>query len=128
MIRAEAVRIVREQLIPSLRGSGGHEYIAALEALVEPGSFGSEPQPRIADRCPACGGSSLFVGAEGWLTCAVLKCPTPSPSAHWSQVGAALDDLQGKIVAQTIEHEAKNRPESVIGRIVALRGMLERVR
>jgi hypothetical protein len=34
----------------------------------------SRAQPKIADRCEACGAQSLFIGAGGWLTCAVVGC------------------------------------------------------
>jgi hypothetical protein len=34
-------------------------------------------QPRIADPCPSCGGSTLFIGAGGWLTCSLIGCRQP---------------------------------------------------
>lgn len=40
----------------------------------------AEPRRRaweIADRCPSCGGQSLFIGAGGWLTCSRIGCKEP---------------------------------------------------
>ena len=48
-------------------------------------------QPRIADRCPSCGSRSLFIGAGGWLTCAVIgPCKEPG-------VTASIDALRSQI-------------------------------
>ncbi len=33
---------------------------------------------RISNRCPACGGQTLFVASGGWLTCSWLGCPKPT--------------------------------------------------
>lgn len=45
----------------------------------------SEPNPasfpRVQGRCPACRGPSLFLGADGYVTCSRSDCPDPcSPS------------------------------------------------
>lgn len=37
----------------------------------------AEGYPRVAGRCPGCGGSSLFLGSGGYVTCARLDCPDP---------------------------------------------------
>ncbi len=51
----------------------------ASESAQKRGPFGTDPQPRIANRCPNCGGSSLFIGVGGWLTCSNLtSCREPS--------------------------------------------------
>lgn len=34
--------------------------------------------PLVAGYCPGCGGSSLFLGAGGHVTCARLDCSAPS--------------------------------------------------
>ena len=34
--------------------------------------------PRIATRCPSCGGETLFIGTGGHLTCSVIGCRQPS--------------------------------------------------
>jgi hypothetical protein len=39
-----------------------------------------EAHPRIADRCPSCGGPHLFIGTGGWLTCGSLDCKEPGLS------------------------------------------------
>lgn len=52
----------------------------------------AEPRRRaweIADRCPSCGGQSLFIGAGGWLTCSVIGCKEPG-------AGAAIDRLRDR--------------------------------
>lgn len=33
---------------------------------------------RVAGRCPACRGSSLFLGTGGHVTCSRLECPDPT--------------------------------------------------
>jgi hypothetical protein len=35
-------------------------------------------RPKVQGHCPACGRSSLFLGAGGRVTCAILTCPRPS--------------------------------------------------
>jgi hypothetical protein len=53
-----------------------------------------DPQrPRISDRCPSCGGMTLFIGAGGWLTCSLIGCKRPALSdsiAAERQKGAML--------------------------------------
>ncbi len=52
-------------------------------------------QPRIATRCPACGGSTLFVGHGGHLTCSWLECPNPSVADEIAGlIRAACDEEQ----------------------------------
>lgn len=34
--------------------------------------------PLVQGRCPACNGSSLFLGAGGYVTCSRLDCPNPT--------------------------------------------------
>lgn len=38
--------------------------------------------PRVQGRCPACGGSSLFLGSGGYLTCSRLDCPQPDAATE----------------------------------------------
>ncbi|WP_020116791.1 hypothetical protein [Streptomyces canus] len=47
--------------------------------------------PLVQGRCPACNGSSLFLGSGGYVTCSRLDCPNP----------CAADDLmhRGKSTA-----------------------------
>ena len=35
----------------------------------------------VAGRCPACGGSSLFLGSGGYVTCSRSDCPVPDAAA-----------------------------------------------
>ncbi len=60
------------------------------------GPFGSEPQPRIADACPSCGSTSIFIGSGGWLTCAVLRCKQPG-------VGTEIDRLKERARALSFD-------------------------
>lgn len=34
--------------------------------------------PTVQGRCPACGGTLLFLGAGGYVTCARIGCPDPT--------------------------------------------------
>lgn len=43
--------------------------------------------PNVAGRCPACGSSSLFLGAGGWVTCSLDKCPNPTAWADAMEHG-----------------------------------------
>ena len=38
----------------------------------------SSPHPLVQGRCPACNGSSLFLGSSGYVTCSRLDCPNPT--------------------------------------------------
>ena len=33
--------------------------------------------PTVQGHCPACGATSLFLGAGGYITCARIDCPQP---------------------------------------------------
>lgn len=35
------------------------------------------PNPTVQGQCPACRGSSLFLGEGGHVTCARIDCPAP---------------------------------------------------
>jgi len=52
----------------------------------------------IADRCPTCGVSSIFVGEGGSLTCGNLGCKQPG-------IGAAVQLLLGRIAELEAERE-----------------------
>lgn len=45
---------------------------------------------RIANRCPACGNQTLFIGGGGWLTCSWLQCPNPCVSDYLDLARALL--------------------------------------
>jgi hypothetical protein len=60
--------------------------VTAQDAPVGPGPQPDAPKPPqtapdgfpdVQGRCPACGGSSLFVGSGGYITCSRLECPEP---------------------------------------------------
>jgi len=44
----------------------------------------TEPQPLsdVQGRCPACGGSSLFLADGGYITCRRLDCPQPDAATE----------------------------------------------
>lgn len=50
----------------------------------------TQSQPRIADRCPCCGGQTLFIGAGGWLTCSVIGCKAPGAASDLLAQAPAL--------------------------------------
>lgn len=56
--------------------------------------------PRIATRCPSCGGQTLFVGAGGHLTCSVLGCKEPDVEAAIEALKEERDALR-KALART---------------------------
>lgn len=43
--------------------------------------YANENHPRIRGRCPSCGAESLFLGAQGYVTCSVIGCKDPG-AAH----------------------------------------------
>jgi hypothetical protein len=53
-------------------GGPGWQQDAPEAPQTAPGGF-----PDIQGRCPACGGSSLFVGSGGYITCRRIECPEP---------------------------------------------------
>jgi len=75
------------------------EAIGQAEEAPKPGPFGSACQPRIEDRCPACGRGSLFIGTGGHLTCASLKCPNPAVTSAIESLRATLEDALLTLVA-----------------------------
>jgi predicted RNase H-like nuclease (RuvC/YqgF family) len=62
-------------------------------------------QPRIATRCPACGGSTLFVGHGGHLTCSRLKCPNPSVADEIKRVADKCDEYRQRWNGLDVERE-----------------------
>jgi hypothetical protein len=53
-------------------GGPGRQPDAPEAPQTAPGGF-----PDVQGRCPACGGSSLFVGSGGYITCSRIECPEP---------------------------------------------------
>jgi hypothetical protein len=53
-------------------GGPGPQPDAPETPQTAPGGF-----PDVQGRCPACGGSSLFVGSGGYITCRRIECPNP---------------------------------------------------
>lgn len=47
----------------------------------EPPQTAPDGFPDVQGRCPACGGSSLFVGSGGYITCRRIECPEPDAAA-----------------------------------------------
>jgi hypothetical protein len=77
---------------------------APVPARDAPGGPGRQPDapeapqtapdgfPDIQGRCPACGGSSLFVGSGGYITCRRIDCPEPDAATKLLH-GDAQDQL-----------------------------------
>jgi hypothetical protein len=57
------------------------------------------PAERITTPCPACGGSSLFVGNGGHLTCARLDCSGPGVGREVEALKAALRSARATLLA-----------------------------
>lgn len=80
----------------------------------------------IANRCPACGHRSLFLGSGGWLTCGWLECRSPS-------IDGALQQAREDIIrASQLEHEldearaealAMRQEREIAARVAAERGL-----
>ena len=51
----------------------------------------------ISTRCPSCGLKSLFIGIGGGLTCASLRCKSPSVEATWEAKDAERDALRAEV-------------------------------
>ncbi|MFB6805433.1 DUF6085 family protein [Streptomyces sp. NPDC056387] len=39
------------------------------------------PFPDVQGRCPACGGASLFLASDGYITCSRIDCPDPDSAS-----------------------------------------------
>lgn len=78
------------------------------------GPYGSEPQPRIHERCPACG-ASIFIAAGGYLTCTNLSCPEPGVGKSIEKLVSGLADWKHRALdleqklAGAVEHIADLR-------------------
>lgn len=76
--------------------------IAALQARVK-----ELENPRIATRCPACGGSTLFIANGNWLTCSLIGCPDPTLiNSTGERLKAYWSDKQ-KAESQLTQHTAE---------------------
>ena len=52
---------------------------AVLDAVANTiGKGRAAAHPLVQGRCPACNGSSLFLGTGGYVTCSRLDCPNPT--------------------------------------------------
>ena len=50
----------------------------------------------ISDRCPTCGGQSIFVGKGGLLTCSYIECEVPGVSRGFARKahGEVMDEQE----------------------------------
>jgi len=55
----------------------------------------------ISTPCPSCGLKSLFIGTGGGLTCASLRCKSPSVEATWEAKDAERDALREKLALES---------------------------
>lgn len=68
---------------------------------------------RLAGHCPGCGGSTLFVGDGGHITCSLLDCPDPTA------VDRILDDRETEhvvLIEQSsfnLQHPLRERGEDL---------------
>lgn len=78
-------------------------------------------QPRIVDRCPACGSRSLFIGAGGFLTCSVITCANPA-------TGDVIESLRAELsTARATNVRWGHRLDAALAQVTALREALARV-
>ncbi|MFF8412874.1 DUF6085 family protein [Streptomyces omiyaensis] len=57
--------------------------------------------PTVQGQCPACRGTSLFLGAGGHVTCARIDCPNPTAADDFLHSSAA------PLVTGTLTHLAE---------------------
>lgn len=78
----------------------------AAERERRQGPWGSEPQPKISDRCPSCGSVSIFIGSGGWLTCAILGCKSPGVGTTIEALRKERDEARATIedLTSTLPH------------------------
>ena len=89
------------------RGEGGK---ALTDAKWEQVGF-----PRVRGRCPSCGSDSLFLGSNGYVTCAVIGCKDPGAPTDVLAVGVESDAWQWRNRALVAEAQlqARQPPPSV---------------
>lgn len=58
---------------------------------------------RIRGHCPACGGTTLFLGSGGYITCSLINCPRPDAAS------VLLDDAETEHVVQITAEDATLR-------------------
>lgn len=79
-----------------LSGTACPSFPLTVHFAVQRGPYGSDPQPKIADPCPACG-AGIFIGTGGWLTCASLKCTNPGVGDAIGKLKAQLERYRGAL-------------------------------
>ena len=52
--------------------------------------------PKVQGRCPACGKTTLFLGASGYVTCSLLRCPNPSAASDLLHEPASAGKRAGR--------------------------------
>lgn len=95
-ISALAARLATYRFMPSsdpgqLAGSDVPDLIAevrraraaeeATRRLLAEARAALTVRPVVTGHCPACGRSSLYVGAGGYVTCAQADCPEPDAAS-----------------------------------------------
>lgn len=71
----------------------------------------TEAHTKIANRCPACGHDTLFIGSGGWLTCSWLSCRNPGLDGALEAAAEAI------IRASQLQHEVDEaRREALVMR------------
>jgi hypothetical protein len=77
--------------------------------------------PLVKGRCPACNGSSLFLGSGGYVTCSRLDCPDPTAADEQLHTHPAaedaLEELRRLLRGATYHRE---RAEARLDRVTAV--------
>lgn len=63
--------------------------------------------PRVRGRCPSCGADSLFLGSNGYVTCAVIGCKDPGAPTDVLAVGPESDAWQWRNRAMAAERQVE---------------------
>lgn len=66
---------------------------------------GTRIAEQIADRCPSCGGKTLFIGSGGWLTCSYLRCSEPGVGRAIEKLRAENDELRKLHPIETLHED-----------------------
>lgn len=88
--------------------------------------------PRVQGECPMGCGSTLFVGAGGWITCSYIQCPDPTRvSDMLPKIGnRSVVVIDGKVaVAQdvvTMWLDGEDQPEAWQAFVDAAREVADR--
>lgn len=91
--------------------------------------------PTVQGKCPACGGTSLFLGSGGYVTCSRIDCPDPGaaddqleqrtdPAKYWLNIGDDNAVLYCRICEDGIFTESNDAYYHRVGAVPGLDELL----